>query len=121
MDGLKWYRVVATWHKWTTPDRLLTIVIILAFVLLFLTALLVGSADAHGTNFRDIQGELCPCVAQGWVESVGFVFATDCDSDGTPDNFWRIYKAGDLVHVGLHIEPLTMDSAKKMLLLEMSR
>ena len=121
MDGLKWYRVKATWDKWTTGDNILTIAIVIAFVLMFLTALFIGKADAHDTHLSDMVGKFCPVVASGQVDSVGTVIATDCSGDGSPDHFWRIWKHGDLSHVALHIEALTPSTGVRLLILHQLR
>ena len=109
-----------TFHKWfgtSTADRWLTVAIILAFVLMFIVALSIRPAHAHGIHFSDIINKQCPIVVQGRIEGIGYVFATDCDDDGVPDNFWLLYKAGDLNHIGLHVKPLTKDTAAKYLIL----
>ena len=118
MDGLKWYRLVATWHKWTTPDKLLTIAIVVAMVILFIAAISIGKATAHETHLADMVGKFCPVVASCTVQGIGMVIATDCEgNDGYPDTFWRIHKHYDLKHVALHVEPLTEYASRKLLII----
>ena len=114
------YRLQVTVDKWLGKgaDRWLTVAIIVAFIILMVAALSINSAHAHDIHFSKMMETACPVVASGTVEGVGFVFGTDCDADGNIDNFYRVYKAGDLVHIGLHAEPLTKETAHKILLLQ---
>lgn len=93
----------------------ITIWVLLLLVSIF-SVMFCSKAEAHSIHFEEMIHTQCEVVAQGWVIGVGFVFATDCErNDGVPDTFWLIYKDGDLSHVGLHIKPLTQDTAKYIL------
>ena len=117
MNGLKWYRVIATYQKWATPERILTGVIIAAMIILFIVALSIGSANAHETHLSSMVGQFCTVVTLGQI-SGDTIAATDCSGDGKPDTFWRIYKTYDLSHVALHVESLDDLTARKLLILQ---
>jgi len=80
-------------------DKLLTIAIIVAFIIMFITALTLSKANAHGIHFKDIINDDNPVTQSlGWIEGEGFGM---CTADGC----WIIFKDGDLNHSCLHVKP----------------
>jgi hypothetical protein len=80
---------------------------------MFIAALSLESASGHDVHFKDVNIQQ-PVVAQGWINDIGYIWATDNDNDGLPDEFWRLYKGGDFTHAELHVEPLTPDTAARL-------
>ena len=118
MDYLRTKVTIKKWMGKDTADRWLTFSIIVAMIVMIIACFSLESARGHDIHFSKMMETACPVVASGTVEDVGFVFGTDCDADGNIDNFYRVYKAGDLEHIGLHAEPLTKDTAAKILILQ---
>lgn len=114
MKKLRWKATITKWMG-NGADLWMTVAIIVALVIMIIAAFSI-SAHAHELHFTEWSDTRDPIVASGWVHDVGFVLATDADADGVPDHFWLICKRGDLTHVGLHVEPLTYETAHKYLL-----
>ena len=102
-------RWIATYRKWIgnhPTDRWLTIAIIVALIIMFITALMLSNAEAHDIHFEDVVNDDNPVIKSlGWVEGEGFGM---CTADGC----WIVYKGGDLAHVCLHVKPYNLEGDK---------
>jgi hypothetical protein len=112
-NAARWRATYIKWFGKHPTDRWLTLSIILAMVIMFVAALTLSDANGHDIHFKDVNIQQ-PVVAQGWISGLGYIWATDNDGDGLPDEFWRLYKDGDLAHAGLHVEPLTPQTAARL-------
>lgn len=97
-------------------DRLLTIALIIFMILIIIIAMAL-EVHAHDIHFSDVT--LDKPVAQGWIEGIGYVYATG-DDGGTPDQFWLLYQSGDLAHRCVHVRPLTGETHKQLLTKEIT-
>ena len=93
-------KLIATYHKWIgnhPVDRWLTIAVIVAMVIMFITALTLANADAHDIPLSSIglqtviSSTPCPILSGYLIESEEL-------------GCYLIYKHIDLSHSGLHVQ-----------------
>jgi hypothetical protein len=103
-------------------DRLLTVAIIVALIIMFIAALTLELHAAEDTEpFTTFKTFLKhnQITAQGRLEGVGYIlYAQDKGCDDTcPTTFWLLYKHSSLPYTGLAVRPLTKEQAKDLTLL----